>query len=464
MNAAGAPSMGSGLAHPAEVAEEALATADGPCVAIVEESHAADVRYANNTITTDGVRLARRVTVVRVFGDGAETSAGVASRTGDVDVAALVAEAEGDAAPADDAYALVQGDADGSFAEDPAATTIERLSNVIDGLSPAFARAARDRTVLSGYAEHRVETIYLASSTGLRRRHVQPTGALQLVGRRDGASSWAGAGTADFAELALDELEARVLQGLRWESRHVDVPASRHEVVLPPSAVADLMMFLLDAMGGREAEEGRTVFSKAGGGTRAGEQLTSLPFELWSDPGATGIECAPFLVTSASSADVSVFDNGMALARTEWLRSGRLERLTYHRAGADRSGVVPAAPIDNLLLELPDASGSVDDLVARTERGLLLTCLWYIRPVDPKTLLLTGLTRDGVYVVEDGQVVGAANNFRFNESPVDLLARATEAGAMVRTLGREGGSWLNRTAMPALRVPDFNMSTVSKAV
>jgi predicted Zn-dependent protease len=102
-------------------------------------------------------------------------------------------------------------------------------------------------------------------------------------------------------------------------------------------------------------------------------------------------------------------------------------------------------------------------MVARTERGLLLTCLWYIREVDPTTLLLTGLTRDGVYVVEDGQIVGAANNFRFNESPVDLLSRATEAGTTVRALGREFGEWLNRTAMPALRIPDFNMSSVSQA-
>ena len=83
-------------------------------------------------------------------------------------------------------------------------------------------------------------------------------------------------------------------------------------------------------------------------------------------------------------------------------------------------------------------------MVARTERGLLLTCLWYIREVDPATALLTGLTRDGVYVIEDGAVVGAANNFRFNESPVDLLARATEVGTSVRTLGRELGEWLNR--------------------
>jgi predicted Zn-dependent protease len=102
-------------------------------------------------------------------------------------------------------------------------------------------------------------------------------------------------------------------------------------------------------------------------------------------------------------------------------------------------------------------------MVADTERGLLLTCLWYIREVDPQTLLLTGLTRDGVYLVENGKVRGAVNNFRFNESPIDLLQRATEASASEHTMSREWSDYFRRTLMPALRVPDFNMSTVSKA-
>ena len=102
-------------------------------------------------------------------------------------------------------------------------------------------------------------------------------------------------------------------------------------------------------------------------------------------------------------------------------------------------------------------------MVAATERGLLLTTLWYIREVDPQTLLLTGLTRDGVFLVEDGEVTGAVNNFRFNESPVDLLGRAVQASRTERTLPREWNDWFTRTAMPTLRVPDFNMSSVSPA-
>ena len=145
-------------------------------------------------------------------------------------------------------------------------------------------------------------------------------------------------------------------------------------------------------------------------------------------------------------------------------RAGGSSRLRYHRAGAARSGIRGRPRRSTTSSSsCPGPPASIEDLVARTERGLLLTCLWYIREVDPTTLLLTGLTRDGVYLVEDGEVVGAANNFRFNESPVDLLARTTEAGATVRALGREFGEWVNRTAMPPLRVPDFNMSSVSQA-
>lgn len=103
------------------------------------------------------------------------------------------------------------------------------------------------------------------------------------------------------------------------------------------------------------------------------------------------------------------------------------------------------------------------DMVAATERGLLLTTLWYIRTVDPTTLLLTGLTRDGVYLIEDGEITAAVNNFRFNESPLDLLRRASEAGVAEQTLPREWADWATRAVMPTLRIPDFHMSSVSQA-
>ena len=121
--------------------------------------------------------------------------------------------------------------------------------------------------------------------------------------------------------------------------------------------------------------------------------------------------------------------------------------------------------IDNLVLAVDGAAGTEQDLVAGMDDGLLVTCLWYIREVDPQTLLLTGLTRDGVYRVEGGEITGVVNNFRFNESPVDLLRRFTAASTTGPAFSREwGDDYFSRTAMPALRVPDFNMSSVSQAL
>ncbi len=205
------------------------------------------------------------------------------------------------------------------------------------------------------------------------------------------------------------------------------------------------------------------MFSKAGGGTRIGEQLASIPVTLRSDPNEPGLETGPFLAVGTSGQGTSVFDNGMPLGRTDWIRDGVLQTLVTPRWWAGKSDTAPSAYVENLVLEDPRGGRDLADLIAATERGLLLTTLWYIREVDPQNLLLTGLTRDGVFLIENGEVTGAVNNFRFNESPVDLLSRMTEVGSSSRTLPREWGDYFTRAAMPTLRIPDFNMSSVSPA-
>jgi predicted Zn-dependent protease len=153
----------------------------------------------------------------------------------------------------------------------------------------------------------------------------------------------------------------------------------------------------------------------------------------------------------------------MPTPAVDWIRDGVLANLIRPRAWALKTTAPAVGAVDNLILEDPAATATLDDMVASTERGLLLTTLWYIREVDPQTLLLTGLTRDGVYLVENGEVTAAVNNFRFNESPVDLMRRFSHASATTPSFSREWGDYFPRTATPALRVPDFNMSTVSQA-
>jgi predicted Zn-dependent protease len=240
----------------------------------------------------------------------------------------------------------------------------------------------------------------------------------------------------------------------------VQLPAGRYDTVLPPSAVADLMIYLAWSMDGRPAHEGRSALAGPDG-PRVGERLTDLPLTLASDPSAAGLEYEPFLTTTRSGDALSVFDNGAPTRRVEWVHEGAIGELGFSRAEAAEFGAVFTPPGDNLLLT-GGTGGSVDALAARVDRGLLLTCLWYIRLVDPETLLLTGLTRDGVYLVEGGEVVGEVDhNFRFNHSPLDVLRQATDVGATERTLPREWKDWFTRAAMPAVRVPEFTMSSVS---
>ena len=455
-----------------DLVEQGIATADTAgadgCMILVREGSHADVRFALNTTTTNGVHRSRTVSVVAIAG----ASVGTATRSGVVGtegveemVAAALADAKA-APPSEDTFPLVEGNSDPavSFERGPAETDASVLQDVLSSLSGAFERAQSRDVVLAGFAEQDVSTVYLGTSTGLRRAHVQPTGAVNLVARTaDGTgSTWVGAPTIDPS---LRTMEEEIWRRLDWGRKTVALDAGRYEVILPPSGVADMMATLtFYSMGGQDAEDGRTVFSRDGGGTRVGEEISPLPFTLYSDPGEPGIECSPFVATGASSSEVSVFDNGLPIERTDWIRDGALAHLRYHRAGAAKYGVPMAPFVDNLVLRCGQhEGGSVDDMVALTERGLLLTCLWYIRQVDPATALETGLTRDGVYLIEEGRIVAAANNFRFNESPVDLLARATEVGTPVRSLAREFGEYMNRTIMPALRIPDYNMSSVSQA-
>lgn len=453
-----------------DLVEQLLASATpNDAIVIVEDRFDADVRFANNTTTTNGTRRDRHV-LVAVIDDRAEGRAvGIASRSGDVDIPRLVAMARDrarDSAPATDAAPLIVGPrAASDFDAAPRETDLSLFAPMLRSLGETFDHARTDGTTLAGFANHEIVTTYLGTSSGLRLRHEQPTGSFELVARSDGGqrSSWIGRGTEGFADVDVDDVYSRLSDRLNKATRRIDLPAGRYEVILPPDATADLVIELSGAMSGRYAEDGGNVFSKGLGETRIGERLTELPFDLTSDPAAPGIVCAPFLLTGGSSSDVSIFDNGAPLHATHWIHGGVLNQLRYHRAGAKRSGRRFGPPIDNLVLSLPGATTNLDGLVASTKRALLLTCLWYIREVDPATLLLTGLTRDGVYLVEDGEIVGAVNNFRFNESPLDMLRRATEVGRTERALSREWGEWMNRTAMPALRVADFNMSSVSDA-
>ncbi len=450
-----------------------LSKADATMV-VAEESSTANLRWASNTLTTNGIALSRSVTIIAMVNGKEGMATGVLARSNPdpAALAELVAAAESAARggePAEDEMPLIgPGDAPScpDWSAPPEATSIEVFAGLATGLGEAFAAARGADRQLFGFAEHTVDTTYYGSSTGVRLRHVQPTGRLEVNAKSTDykRSAWAGAATRDFSDVDFAAIDAGLTARLGWAERHIDLPAGRYETLLPPTAVADLMINAYWSAAGRDSIEGRTVYSAPGGKTRLGERLSKTPITMTSDPGAPGLQCCPFTLTASSGSTASVFDNGMAVPAVDWIRGGVLHNLAHTRWTAQHYGAPGATPgADNLIVSVPDPAGSLQDLIARTDRGLLLTCLWYIREVDPQTLLLTGLTRDGVYLVEKGEVVGAVNNFRFNESPVGLLDRLMEVGTTERTLPREWGDWFTRAAMPPVRVDGFNMSSVSEA-
>ena len=470
---------------PQETVERALAAAKSDdCVVIAEETSTANLRWAGNTLTTNGVAGSRQLTVIAIdrrgAGNGHGAATGVVSRAGvrPDQIEDVVREAEhaaAEATPAEDAGELIGAGEPGPFGinggapgwdENPGQTEIGVLRDFATALGQTLRAAEGASRKLYGFAEHQMESTFLGTSAGLRLRHDQPTGRVELNAKSAdmARSAWTGVATRDFTDVDIAGLDAGLAERLGWAARTVALPAGRYETLLPPTAVSDLLVYMYWSAGAKEAAEGRTVFSKPGGGTRIGERLSSQPVTLSSDPRATGLQCAPFVLAHASGPDSSVFDNGLPLGATSWIRDGSLAALISSRHSAAIAGVPVTPGIDNLTFAT-SASGapSLEQMIASTGRGLLLTCLWYIREVDPQTLLLTGLTRDGVYLVENGEVTAAVNNFRFNESPVGMLGRLLEVGATVPTLPREWGDYFNRAAMPPVRVEGFNMSSVSQA-
>jgi predicted Zn-dependent protease len=436
------------------VVDDALGARGGgyEVTVIVDEVVTQHVRWADGVVTSTGVVQGRDHTVIAMR-PGA--SPGVVSRTGVLErdeirdlvtaaQSATVAQQGPERAPA-----VVDDGVHAGWREPPAQPDFELFAAFVGSLGRRLRVDQLHGTHSYGYAEQSATTTYLASSAGVRMRHVQPAAVVDAGTRAAGGRVWNGVAGRDLRGVDLDRMGERAEHQLSWWQRRVELPPGDYEVLLSPTCIADLMLHLYQAAADLDAREGRSVFGDGAGGTRVGDRLAGLPLELVGDPAAPGLECAPFVIARSSGAASSVYDNGLPLRRTTWMSDGVLRALVS-------PGSTPF--IDNLILTGPPGARSFDEMVRTTERGLLITSLWYLREVDPRALLLTGMTRDGVYLVEDGEIHGAAGDFRFNESPVGLLGRAQEAGREERAFPREWSDHFTRMAVPPLRVPGFRMS------
>jgi predicted Zn-dependent protease len=441
------------------------------CVVIAREQSHVHLRWANNAVISNGSGRSRLVTVASIRRSSAGTAVGVVSQTGVTleSLNSLIEDSEASArlsAPARDAQPLILGDSQDCNWDDPAPEIAHStLGELVPALVTVIACARRQGQSVFGYADCNVESTFVGNSAGLRAKHDEHSGYIQLNLRSaDHAKSvWIGATSTDLVGATLNLLFDELQERFRWiKSSRRQLPAGRYETILAPQAVADLMVSMYEAMGAQDAYDGKTVFSHPRG-TRIGERLTSTPITLRSDPKALGLQCLPFVVATSSHSQASVFDNGLPLQTTRWIDQGVLTALTHTRHSAEVSGSHVTPRIGNLIMEGPAAACSPTEIIRNTARGLLVSCIWYLRELEPHSLLMTGLTRDGVFLIEDGMVAGAVNNFRFNESPVALLDRIKEVGSSEMTLGRETGSEFPRVKMPWLKIENFNMSSTSDA-
>ena len=467
-----------------ELAELVLARASAhDCQVIVTETAHLDQRWAVNSATTNGSTSSTVVTVILTeqrdgSGDGragtdviASASCSASLRTRD-DIAALVDRARHaltEARNAETAPVEVAGVRDADFFAQPAPLPAEDIAPLLDQLGSINERLAGQGIESFGYLEREQSTVWLASSRGLRRRDTSLQDRLEFTAKSDQRrrSTWHGQATLNLPDA--DVLVERIRRQLDWQGTHVDVQPGRHTVVLTPSAVADLSVDLLWSSGARDAAEGRTALHDPHrpSSTKVGELICDPRVTLASNPRASSpsmMACTPFALTPVSSRYASVLDNGRDLGAQVWIDHGQLRCLHGPTSDAVSLGVPVAPTPGNLLVEVAGGTGDLDDLVATVEDGLLITCLWYIRSVDPQTMTVTGLTRDGVYRVREGMIVGAAPNFRFNDSPLGLLSRLAGATEPQRTLPREMADYANRTTVPAMVVRDFHLTSLSDAI
>lgn len=219
------------------------------------------------------------------------------------------------------------------------------------------------------------------------------------------------------------------------------VEPTKYTVILEPLAGAGLMSFLINALDARSADEGRSFMSKKGGGARIGEQLFDSRVTIYSDP------MNPEMPSSTWSND------GLPREKMTWIKDGKVQQLSSSRYWAKRKGVKPVPEPAAVIME--GGKGSIDDLIKETEKGILVTRFWYTRMVDPQTLTLTGLTRDGTFFIENGKISFPVKNFRFNESPVMMLNNLEALGKPVR---------VGNMIIPPMKIRDFTFTSLSDAV
>lgn len=425
--------------------EKALSfsTAD-TCEINLSGEESGNIRYARNTVSTAGHRSNQSLVVQSSFGKKSGTA--TIDEFDDASLEKVVKRAEELAklSPENPEFMepLEQQTYDKAinFVEATANITPEyRASVANDSIEPA---AAKDVTA-AGFLDDSYGFNAMLNSKGLFAYNKSSNVDFTVTMRtNDGTGSgWVSRDYNDIGKFDASEASKVAIDKAVMSREAKAIEPGKYTVILEPAAAEDLISNMARSLNARTADEGRSFMSKEGGGTKLGDKIVDERVSLWSDP------LHPEVPTSTWSED------GQALRKTVWIENGVVKNLAYDRFWAKEQGVEPVPFPNNIIMGGGDAS--LEDLIKSTKKGILVTRLWYIRTVDPQTLLYTGLTRDGTFYIENGQIKYPVKNFRFNESPIIMLNNLETLGEQVR---------INGNLIPYMKIRDFTFTSLSDAV
>ena len=421
------------------------------CLVSISGGEGRHIRFAQNRATTSGAPSSLSISVESHFGQRSGSASGTDLSDDGLYAVVQASEDVAQRAPENPELMPPLGPQEYQESADYAdATRRATPDQMAAAIAPVLAQAEARQLQSSGFLQAEAGFSSFATSKGLFVYDLG-TDALQTITARtpDGTGSgWAGAAHVDFSKLDVAGLGSVAIDKAIQSQRPRALEPGKYTVLLEPSAVSDLVGQLLGEFDQRSADEGRNFATKKGGGSLVGEKVFGDNVTIYSDPGEAIV---PGTIYS---------DDGQPARKTMWVEKGMLRNLQCGRFWAQKSGRAPVPSPTTLTME--GGTTSTAEMIRQTRRGLLFTRFWYIRMVDPQTVLLTGLTRDGVFLIEHGAITRPVHNFRFNESPVAMLNKVRAIGPSVRTYGEEGAGI--PVCMPSLLVEDFALSSVSDAV
>lgn len=429
----------------------------------IASTWAGNTRFAGNQITTNGATIDTVVTVTSTFGrrrasatTNVVDSESLARTVSNAEQLARLSPEDPELMPelGPQQYSTVNGyfESTANLGPDPRAAATTKAIQAAEA-----AGKAAGNIFVAGFLQVNAGAQAIATSRGLFAYHRATNGSLGTTARTpDGTGSgWASAGGRDWSSVDPVSL-GRIAGQKAVASRNPKaVEPGLYTVVLEPAAVAQLIPQVVGAFNARANDEGRGTFSKPGGGTRLGEKIADERVTIFSDPTDPDLLAQPF------GAD------GLPLNRIVFIENGILKNFAYDRYWAQKQGK-PATGGGGgrggggggggggAGIKFVGGTKTTEELIAGCNRGILVTHFFYINSLDPRTVLLTGLTRDGTFLIEKGKITQAVKNFRWNESPLFMLNKVEEVGRAQRI----GAG----TVMPSLRVKDFNFASLSDAV